>query len=344
MSRLSPLETVVVPQAMNGERVDKILAQLLEGVTRALVQRWLQEDRITVGERLCRAKDRLAAGSVVSVIRGQELLTQAEPDAEVPFVVCYEDDALLVVDKPAGVVVHPARGHLGGTLVNGLLAHGSFSVEQLDLEEDGDAVPDALEHYRPGIVHRIDKDTSGLLVVAKTGPAREALKLQFAAHTIERSYVALTYGCPSLGRIETFYGRDPRSRIRFTSRVKEGKRAVTRLERVEKLAGGAAALVECELETGRTHQIRVHLLEQRGTPLLGDRTYRLPQPTRDARVIEIAERLGRQALHARTLGFHHPGDGRKLSFESALPPDFQSALTELASLAPVEAPPRKSRG
>ena len=347
MSRPPSLETIVVPEAMHGDRVDKILAQLLPEVTRALVQRWISEERVRVGERVCRPKDRLAVGSTISVVRGQELLTKAEPDAEVPFVVCYEDEALLVVDKPAGVVVHPARGHLSGTLVNGLLAHGSFSVEELEGDED-DPSPAALEHYRPGIVHRIDKDTSGLLVVAKTGPAREALKHQFAMHSIERAYAALTYGYPELGRIETLYGRDARSRIRFSSRVKEGKRAVTRVCRAEKLAGGAAAFVECELETGRTHQIRVHLSEQRGTPLLGDATYVTARAPRDPRVTVIATGLGRQALHARTLGFLHPQDGRRMSFESPLPPDFQSALAELrglgSSVEPSAGAPRKSRG
>lgn len=336
---LSP-EAVTVPPELHGERADKILAQLVQRVTRALVQRWLVEGLVAVGGKPLRGKERLSAGTKIEFFRGEELPTRAVPDETVPFRICFEDEALLVVDKPAGIVVHPSRGHAGGTLVNGLLSHGGF-----EFDDEGDPSAGPLRHFRPGIVHRIDKETSGLLVVAKTAPVREALKAQFAVHTILRSYSALTYGVPKLGRIETLFGRDKHSRIRFTTRVSQGKRAVTLVTRADPLAGGSAAYVECSLETGRTHQIRVHLTECGGAPLLADSTYRKPERGLDQRVVEVSDNLGRQALHARTLGFKHPLSGIDLFFEAPFPSDFEQALRSLQGLsaAAVDAP-RNRRG
>jgi 23S rRNA pseudouridine1911/1915/1917 synthase len=182
---------------------------------------------------------------------------------------------------------------------------------------------------RPGIVHRIDKDTSGILVVAKTERAREALKAELSAHTVERRYLALTLGVPSVRTIKTAYGRDRRSRLRFTSKVREGKQAVTHLRVVESF-GGRAALVECRLETGRTHQIRVHLSERAGTPLLGDALYGRKPAAADLAAVTTA--LGRQALHAAVLGFKHPVTGKALRFEAEPPDDFRSALGALRAL------------
>jgi len=183
---------------------------------------------------------------------------------------------------------------------------------------------------RPGIVHRIDKDTSGLLVVAKTDASREALKAQLAAHTAERAYLALTLGVPSARTIRTSYGRDRRSRLRFSSRLREGKPAVTHVKVLEKLAGGRAAYVECRLETGRTHQIRVHLSEQAKTPLLADALY--GQRPGDPALLGVSEALGRQALHAAVLGFVHPVTGERLRFEAPAPADFARALAALRAL------------
>jgi 23S rRNA pseudouridine1911/1915/1917 synthase len=228
-----------------------------------------------------------------------------------------------VVAKPAGVVVHPARGHRQGTLVSGLIARPGFSVAPAD-----DRDPEG--KLRPGIVHRIDKDTSGLLVVAKDAATREGLKRQLADHSVSRVYHALTVGVPRSERIETAYGRHPRSRLRFTSRLEHGKRAVTNVRVLETFQGGAAAWVECRLETGRTHQIRVHLSERSGTPLLADALY--GSPPAHARLRALAAELGRQALHARTLGFIHPISGAPLSFDSALPDDMGAALAGLRSV------------
>jgi 23S rRNA pseudouridine1911/1915/1917 synthase len=231
----------------------------------------------------------------------------------IPLAIVHEDRWLVVIDKPPGLVVHPAPGHEAGTLVNALLAHCR------DLRGIGGEL-------RPGIVHRIDKDTSGLLVVAKDDQTMQALGAAFKAHDIERLYDALVIGRPpaASGRIDTLHGRDPRDRKKFTIRVKQGRRAITNWRAVERFDG--AAYIEARLETGRTHQVRVHLAAM-GCPLLADRTYgRTP---RDPQLRAIAEQLGRQALHARTLGFVHPATGKKLDFTAAPPADFQRALAAL---------------
>jgi 23S rRNA pseudouridine1911/1915/1917 synthase len=249
-------------------------------------------------------------------------VSDAEPDAGIELEVVFEDESLLVVNKPAGLVVHPARGHRSGTLVNGLLARPDFAGTSDPDDEDG--------ARRPGIVHRIDKDTSGLLVVAKTDVSRESLKAQLAAHSAERAYLALSLGVPALRTIRTAYGRDRRSRLRFSSRVREGKPAVTHVKLLEKLAGGRAAFVECRLETGRTHQIRVHLSEQAKTPLIADALYgRRPN---DPELALVSDELGRQALHAAVLGFTHPVSGERLRFEVKPPADFERALAALRAL------------
>jgi 23S rRNA pseudouridine1911/1915/1917 synthase len=304
------------------ERIDKALARLLAPTSRATIQRWISEGRVLVAGAVCRPKDMVSEGAVVDVEPGADLTTTAEPDATVPFDVIHEDAHLIVVGKPAGVVVHPARGHRQGTLVSGLIARPGFSVAPAD-ERDPEG------KLRPGIVHRIDKDTSGLLVVAKDAITREGLKRQLAEHSMARVYQAITVGVPRSGRIETLYGRHPRSRLRFTSRLEQGKRAVTNVRVVEVLRGGAAAWVECRLETGRTHQIRVHLSEQAGAPLLADALYGAPPA--DAGLLEVAEQLGRQALHAGSLGFVHPITGKPVSFESPLPRDMSDALAALRS-------------
>ncbi len=303
------------------ERIDKALARLMPGTSRATIQRWIAEGRVTLDGRGCRARDSVGAGSVVELTPGPPPPSRAEPDASVELSVLYEDDHLLVIDKPAGMVVHPARGHARGTLVSGLLAR---------FERPPSDPQDAEGSMRPGIVHRIDKDTSGVLVVARDEPTREGLKQQFAEHSIERLYRALTVGVPRAGTISTLHGRDPRSRLRFSSRVERGRSAVTHVAVSERLAGGRAALVECRLETGRTHQIRVHLAEQTRTPILADRLYGGVPGEPELRA--IAEELGRQALHAAVLGFVHPIAERKLRFESPLPEDMQRALERLRAL------------
>jgi 23S rRNA pseudouridine1911/1915/1917 synthase len=235
----------------------------------------------------------------------------------VRFDVLHVDAEVVVVDKPAGLVVHPARGHPGGTLVNGLLAMGFFSREAL-------GAVDAHGHARPGIVHRLDKGTSGVMVVARTAQAREVLQAQFRVHTIERAYEAIVAGEAHSRTFDTLHGRHRRDRLRFTTRVRTGKRAVTHLRVIARLDG--ATHVECTLETGRTHQIRVHLSES-GTPVLGDPLY--GKPPRDEHLRAVGERLGHQALHARVLGFEHPRTGERMRFESPAPDDFSEAIRAL---------------
>jgi 23S rRNA pseudouridine1911/1915/1917 synthase len=318
-------QSFVLGPGQRRERVDKVLARLLPEVSRATVQRWMEEGRVQVDGKPCRAKDSVTAGSRIELEAGPPQLSEADPDPSVVLDVCYEDPHLLVVNKPAGLVVHPARGHRTGTLVNGLLARPGFSLPSADPEDEQGSL-------RPGIVHRIDKDTSGLLVVAKDDRSREGLKAQLARHTVERVYLALTVGTPVAGTIKSLHARDPKSRLRFTSRTSEGKAAVTHVRVLERLAGGRAALIECRLETGRTHQIRVHLSEQSKTPLLADAVYG-GRPAMAKDLAEIAAALGRQALHATVLGFVHPISGESLRFELPPPPDFARALEALRALS-----------
>ena len=292
-------------------------------VSRATVQRWIAEGRVKLDGKICRAKQLVRAGSKLEVEPSDPPPTSATPDASVAFRVLHEDQHLIVIDKPAGLVVHPARGHASGTLVNGLLARGGFERAGADARDPNAAV-------RPGVVHRIDKDTSGILVVAKDEPTREGLKAQLSAHSMQRLYRGITLGVPKPGKIETLYDRHPRSRLRFTSNVRSGKRAVTHVAVLETLAQGRAALVECHLETGRTHQIRVHLAEQAQTPLLADWLYGREPAAPELRV--IASALGRQALHAAVLGFVHPRTQQALRFEAPLPDDLAQALAALRAL------------
>jgi 23S rRNA pseudouridine1911/1915/1917 synthase len=305
------------------ERVDKVVARLMPEASRATVQRWISEGRVKVDGKLCRPKERVRGGAQLEVEPSEPPPSEAVPDPSVEFQVLHEDPHLIVIDKPAGLVVHPARGHATGTLVNGLLARGGFERASADARDPNASV-------RPGVVHRIDKDTSGILVVAKDEPTREGLKAQLSSHSMERLYRALTLGVPRSGSIRTLYDRHPRSRLRFTSKTDTGKRAITHVKVVEPLAAGRAALVECRLETGRTHQIRVHLAEQAGTPLLSDWLY--GREPGDPELLAISQALGRQALHAAVLGFVHPATGAALRFESALPSDFQTAYAALAAL------------
>jgi 23S rRNA pseudouridine1911/1915/1917 synthase len=315
----------------SGERVDKVLARLMPETTRAAIQRWIAEARVLVDGASTRAKAVVRPGAIIEVEPGPPPASSATPDPSVFFEVLHEDEHLIVVNKPAGLVVHPARGNWTGTLVNGLLARPGFERMPADpRDEEG--------HLRPGIVHRLDKDTSGVLVVAKDEPTREGLKKQLSEHTVQRRYVAITCGVPTSRTLRTLHGRHPVSRMKFTSKPRTGKEAVTHIQVLETFAPGSpgspgaagmAAWVECRLETGRTHQIRVHLSEQTRTPILGDALYGgIP---RDPRLREIAQTLARQALHAKILGFVHPVTGESLCFEAAPPADMSLALDALRS-------------
>jgi 23S rRNA pseudouridine1911/1915/1917 synthase len=306
-----------VAAGLAGERLDRVLTALLEGsphaVSRAEAQRWIEGGHVTLDGGPATVKQRPRAGARIIVRPPPPPPSEAIPQ-DIPLAILFEDEDLLVIDKPAGLVVHPAAGHVDGTLVNAVLHH----VRGDDVELPGDLA-------RPGVVHRLDRDTSGVMVVAKTRVARESLMARFAAHDLERSYLAIVLGEHLESRTyDTLHGRHPQDRKRFTSRVVRGRRAVTHVTRVEAFEG--ATLVRCTLETGRTHQIRVHLAEG-GFPVLGDPVY--GKAPRDPALRAIAGAIGRQALHAAVLGFPHPTTGAPLRFESALPPDVQAVLDAL---------------
>ena len=298
-------------------RLDKALAEAT-GLSRARVQGLIEEGRVDVaGKTATSASAKIAEGTAFRIILAAAMPAAAQPE-DIPLTIAYEDQHLIVVDKPAGMVVHPAVGNITGTLVNALLHHCRGNLSGIN----GVA--------RPGIVHRIDKDTSGLLVVAKSDAAHEGLAAQFAAHTVHRRYIAVCAGHPSPaeGTVNARIGRSDADRKKMTvlpNNSSRGKSAVTHYKVLQRL--DHAAQIECRLETGRTHQVRVHCASI-GHPLLGDPAYgRTPKQLRP-----VLERLGfaRQALHAAELGFQHPLTGEMVQFRSDLPQDMAELIDELS--------------
>jgi len=292
-----------VPRALAGSRLDVALARMFPQYSRSRLQAWLRAGRVRVeGLPAPRASVAVAAGERLEVLPPPAPDADAPPAQKMRLAIVYEDDDLLVLDKPAGLVVHPGAGRPQGTLLNALLAH----APQLR------AVP------RAGIVHRLDKDTSGLLMVAKNVRAQAALAAQLAAREVRRRYLAVVHGDPPAeGTIEAPVGRDRRVRTRMAV-TQVGKPARTRYRVLERY--GCAALVECLPETGRTHQIRVHF-QHIHHPLVGDTVYR--RGTRHALA------FARQALHAQALEFVHPANGRRIAFRAPLPPDLRALLARL---------------
>ena len=329
-------------------RLDQYITGFMANVTRAKVQKGIKEGRVTVnGKVILKGSHRVQANDAIECRLDRPPPIQAEPE-NILIDVVYEDDYLLVVNKPAGMVVHPAYGNRTGTMVNALLYHLGGSALQMDDEElpaDDvvglsmvNATPrsdDGLD-VRPGIVHRIDKDTSGLLVVAKDDVTHTHLARQFFNRTTRRTYEALVWGYPepAEGRIDTFVGRDRRDRKKMAV-VGEGsgKQAITNYSTIDAFNG--ISLLEFKLETGRTHQIRIHAAHMRH-PILGDATYggdRIRYGIQTARrktfFANIFKLLPRQALHAKTLGFEHPHTGEDVYIESALPEDMQAVIEKL---------------
>jgi 23S rRNA pseudouridine1911/1915/1917 synthase len=312
-----------------GLRLDRVLALKIEGQSRTRLKQLILAGEVSVNGRTIKDPEhRVKPGDSFTVRVPPP--KKAKPGAEkIPLDVVYEDKEVIVIDKPAGLVVHPAPGNRSGTLVNALIAHCGKSLSGIGGER------------RPGIVHRLDKETSGLLVVAKSDIAHRSLAAQFADHGksggLQRRYLALVWGLPSplQGTIDQPIGRDPRSRVKMSVRS-GGRHAITRYK-VRKIFKGRdgkplASLVECELETGRTHQIRVHLAKI-GHPLLGDETYGKGFQSRVNLLSTGAKRalqeLGRQALHAYLLGFEHPAAAKAMRFESRLPESLAKLITAL---------------
>ncbi|MFN3521810.1 MAG: RluA family pseudouridine synthase [Phenylobacterium sp.] len=306
-----------------GERIDKALAARLGDLSRARIQALIAEGRLSLDDEVVRdASARARAGDYVLAVPPP---APAEPRPEaIALSVFFEDAHLIVVDKPAGMAVHPAPGSESGTLVNALLHHC------------GDSLSGVGGVARPGIVHRIDKETSGVVVAAKTDAAHQGLSALFAAHDIERVYVALVRGAPhpARGTIEGRIARSTHDRKKMAIVKAGGREAVTHYA-TERVFGPAdkpaAARLACRLETGRTHQIRVHLASK-GCPCLGDPVYGSGPPTPAVRAAIAEAGLARQALHAAVLGFVHPVTGEALRFESPLPPDMATLEKLLGAL------------
>jgi 23S rRNA pseudouridine1911/1915/1917 synthase len=303
------LEPLILTVERTGERLDKWLTSALPEHSRSVIQRWIAESRVTIAGSVAKASYRVQAGDVVQLDMPLLIPVDLVPE-DIPLTIVYEDADLLVVDKPAGLVVHPAPGHVSGTLVNALLYH----------------VPDLAGiggELRPGIVHRLDKDTSGLLLVAKNDQTHRALQRQFKERSVHKVYLALLDGIltPRQGSIDAPIGRDPRNRQRMAvisgQESKQSRPAVTDY-RVRAYYEGFT-LVEATPHTGRTHQIRVHF-QFIGFPLVADAVYGHRKSRIDC---------PRQFLHAHTLGFHRPSDGAYLEFTSPLPADLQTVLNGL---------------
>jgi 23S rRNA pseudouridine1911/1915/1917 synthase len=297
----------VVGEEEAGERVDVVLAGLAQ-VSRAQAKRWVEAGRVEVDDAaIARASRKLALGEVLGAEPPEPVAAEARPEP-IPLCVVFEDEDVVVVDKPAGLVVHPAPGHPRGTLVNALLHHCS------SLAGIGGVL-------RPGIVHRLDRGTSGILVAAKNDAAHQALSEQFRDHSIDRLYRAIVRGLPGAdeGRVDAPIGRHPRDRKRMSTATRSGREAHTAWRIAERFAKSDRALVEVRPETGRTHQIRVHLASS-GMPIVGDSVYGRGGGNARERA------LGRPALHAAALGFTHPRSGERLRFEVALPDDLAELL------------------
>ncbi|MCC0057420.1 MAG: RluA family pseudouridine synthase [Rhodobiaceae bacterium] len=328
---MSRLITLDVPAESAGDRLDRMLAALIDDLSRTRLRALIEAGEVSVdGRKLMDPSARVNSGQHVEVRVPPPAPATPQPQ-DIPLNVLFEDDSLIVIDKPAGLTVHPGAGSPDGTLVNALLHHCGKSLSGIGGVE------------RPGIVHRLDKETSGVMVVAKTDRAHRDLAAQFADHGrtrgLKRAYRALVWGAPapSAGAIDKPIGRDPRNALKMAIR-RDGREAVTHYVTEERFGSPdapVAAEVTCRLETGRTHQIRVHMAAI-GHPLLADPVYAAGFATKSALLDDLARTalaaLGRQALHAYLLEFEHPLTGEAMHFESPLPPDYSHLKNALAAM------------
>ena len=320
MAAVGETHVVTVAAEDAGARLDRFLAARLD-YSRSRIKSLIERGCVRAGATITEPSRRVKPGEVFTLDVPQP--EAAEPAAEaIALDIVYEDSSLIVIDKPAGLVVHPAPGNQSGTLVNALIAHCGESLSGIGGVR------------RPGIVHRLDKDTSGLIVAAKTDVAHAHLSAQFKARTVERQYLALAWGVPSprAGTISGAIGRSPRVRTKMAVVSRGGRASATRY-RVQRALGPAASLVECRLATGRTHQVRVHLAHI-GHPVIGDPVYGGGLTPARRRAVgetaaELIAALKRQALHAATLGFVHPLSGATLSFTSRFPADLAAVADAL---------------
>ena len=323
MSDLVIYNTPIVNKDYKGKRIDKFLSDCFPNISRSQIQKLIVAgnvtcDENTIGDNSFKVKE----GDAYQLVVPPAVDAIPQPQ-NISIEIVYEDEDIAVVNKAAGMTVHPAPGAWDGTLVNALLYRCK------DLSGIGGV-------KRPGIVHRIDKDTSGLLVVAKNDFAHQHLCAQFAEHSIERTYYALVFGLPNplSGKVDADIGRSPYDRKKMAVVQKGGKHAVTHYQVLENF-GGEASLVKCNLETGRTHQIRVHM-SRLGCNLIGDKLYvkakKITSKQIDSQIKDFVNNFSRQALHAQTLGFVHPKSGKFLSFSSDFPPDFAELITVLRKI------------
>ncbi len=303
----------------DGLRLDVAVASHLEDVSRAQVKKWIEQGRVLVGGNEARASRPCREGDAIEV-RVPEPVSGAPEPEEIPLTILYEDRHLVVVDKPAGMVVHPSPGHPSGTLVNALLAHCK------DLSGIGGVA-------RPGIVHRLDVGTTGVIVVAKNDHAHRHLAEQFLERRVRKHYLGIVHGStPVELEIDRAIGRDPVQRTKFSSRSRRAKPAVSEVRRLECLA--ASSLIEIRIHTGRTHQIRVHLSEV-GYPMVGDKDYGAPRkpPTGMSQAeFQPLRDFPRPALHAKSLELEHPNSGKPMTWEAPLPKDMRDLLAKLRHL------------
>ncbi|MGH9350439.1 MAG: RluA family pseudouridine synthase [Vicinamibacterales bacterium] len=318
MSEGKALE-ITVPADYEGQRLDRFLVSVLEGHSRSQVQKLIADGRVALDRKAPKANLAMREGDRVVVELREPVATGLQAEA-LPVEILFQDLDLAVIDKPAGMVVHPGAGHASGTLVNALLHHLD------DLSGVGG-------ERRPGIVHRLDRGTSGVMVIAKHDAAHQELARQFQDREVEKEYIALVWGLVQAGRrIDAAIGRDPRHRQTMSARARRARQAVTRITRSHPMHG--VTLCHVAIHTGRTHQIRVHL-SGIGHPIVGDATYGGVR-RRVAADLKAVQRLDRPFLHAWRLAFTHPRDGRRLSFTAPLPQDLQSVLDDLPGWPPED--------
>lgn len=306
---MSSVRKITFPEEHPAERLDSYLSECLPEVSRSQLKKLITNGQITIEGVSVKASLKLKGGESIQVILPEPEPIEATPE-EIPLDICYEDQDVIVINKPAGMVVHPAAGHSHGTLVNALLYHCD------DLAGIGGEL-------RPGIVHRIDKDTSGLLVATKNDQSHQHLSEQFKDHSVQRRYLALVHGCPDMdsGTVDQPIGRHPVHRKKMSGKAKNNKSAVTHWKVKKRFSNQNMSLVEFKLETGRTHQIRVHFSEM-NYPLVADPLYGNRSRTASIKDPVLKKMIGQlpgQALHARLLGFIHPKTGKYLEFSSEMP-------------------------